>query len=192
MSPVIRISDSVFKKLQKLAEPFVDSPSSVIEKLLEEYEKKNNVYNTKILVKEKNDIYNHMPSKDSTIEIKIDNVPDLTSSRIITATINGKPAKSWTRLTALLLEEAFSYFNNSFDELKNHIGFHIVKGKTQRDMSYISKINISFTRQNANETFNNLIKVIKKINADLFLKIKFNSNYPREIGIIKYENHETN
>lgn len=38
MSKVIRISDETFSKLQNLAEPLVDTPASVIEKLLDEYE----------------------------------------------------------------------------------------------------------------------------------------------------------
>lgn len=36
MMPTIRIEDDVFKGLQQLAKPFVDSPSSVIRRLLEE------------------------------------------------------------------------------------------------------------------------------------------------------------
>jgi predicted CopG family antitoxin len=36
MMPTIRIEDDVFKGLQQLAKPFVDSPSSVIRQLLEE------------------------------------------------------------------------------------------------------------------------------------------------------------
>lgn len=35
MTPVIRISDEVFRKLQALSEPLVDTPNSVIERLLE-------------------------------------------------------------------------------------------------------------------------------------------------------------
>lgn len=35
MMPVIRISEDVFRKLQLLAEPLVDTPGSVIEKLLD-------------------------------------------------------------------------------------------------------------------------------------------------------------
>jgi hypothetical protein len=38
MSKVIRIDDDTFTRLQNLAEPFVDTPSSVIERLLNYYE----------------------------------------------------------------------------------------------------------------------------------------------------------
>lgn len=40
MSKVIRISDETFSRLQKLAEPLVDTPASVINKLLDEFESK--------------------------------------------------------------------------------------------------------------------------------------------------------
>ena len=36
---IIRIRPEVFKRLQKYAEPLNDTPSSVIEKILDDYEK---------------------------------------------------------------------------------------------------------------------------------------------------------
>jgi hypothetical protein len=39
MAPVIRISEQVFRRLQRLGEPLVDTPSSVIERVVEHYEK---------------------------------------------------------------------------------------------------------------------------------------------------------
>jgi hypothetical protein len=39
VAPVIRISDEVFRRLQRLSEPLVDTPSSVIERVIEHYEK---------------------------------------------------------------------------------------------------------------------------------------------------------
>src|SRR6266571_6815334 len=38
MAPVVRISDDVFRRLQRLGEPLVDSPSTVIERVLDHYE----------------------------------------------------------------------------------------------------------------------------------------------------------
>src|SRR5687768_4549713 len=38
MMPVIRISDELFRRLQNLASPLVDTPASVIERLLNSYE----------------------------------------------------------------------------------------------------------------------------------------------------------
>ena len=46
MSKVIRISDTTFSRLQKLAEPLVDTPASVIDKLLDEYESRLSRRNT--------------------------------------------------------------------------------------------------------------------------------------------------
>lgn len=42
MTPVIRIDDEVYSRLQNLAEPFVDTPSSVIARLLSFYESQSN------------------------------------------------------------------------------------------------------------------------------------------------------
>ncbi|MDL1969821.1 MAG: hypothetical protein LWW94_02390 [Candidatus Desulfofervidaceae bacterium] len=42
MSRVIRISESIFQRLQKLAVPLVDTPASVIEKLLDYYDSHQN------------------------------------------------------------------------------------------------------------------------------------------------------
>ncbi len=38
MSKIVRISDEIFERLQNYAEPFIDTPSTVIEKLLDYYE----------------------------------------------------------------------------------------------------------------------------------------------------------
>lgn len=40
MSKVIRVSDEVFTRLQRLAEPFVDTPSDVIETLLDDHDER--------------------------------------------------------------------------------------------------------------------------------------------------------
>ncbi len=59
MGKVIRISDSIFRRLQKLATPFEDSPANVIERLLDHYdgvnfkEKQNVVTDTAIPPKRK-------------------------------------------------------------------------------------------------------------------------------------------
>jgi hypothetical protein len=41
MMPVIRIPDAVYERLQQHATPFVDTPATVIERLLDAYEKKS-------------------------------------------------------------------------------------------------------------------------------------------------------
>lgn len=43
MSKVIRISESIFEQLQQLAEPLVDTPASVIERLLDQHNQKTNM-----------------------------------------------------------------------------------------------------------------------------------------------------
>lgn len=41
MSPVIRISQPIYERLQSIAEPFTDTPASVIEKLLDVYDQQS-------------------------------------------------------------------------------------------------------------------------------------------------------
>lgn len=41
MGRVIRIKDDTFKRLQELAKPFVDTPSDVVERLLDDYERRH-------------------------------------------------------------------------------------------------------------------------------------------------------
>jgi hypothetical protein len=47
MTPVIRITEQVFRRLQRLGEPLVDTPSSVIERVLDHYEQTGGITNTK-------------------------------------------------------------------------------------------------------------------------------------------------
>ena len=48
MSKVIRISDSIFSRLQQFGTPLVDTPASVIERMLEYYEQHNKQDNSKV------------------------------------------------------------------------------------------------------------------------------------------------
>lgn len=75
MSKVIRISDETFSRLQNLAEPLVDTPASVIEKLLDEHKSASSKNKTEDKMRSYNLKSNHnlflVPADKSNIKQSI-------------------------------------------------------------------------------------------------------------------------
>jgi hypothetical protein len=111
MSRVVRISETSFQRLQKLAVPLEDTPSSVIERLLDFYDSQNNPAahqkeppsaNTQVLrtdkVKQKEDqaLLNRPPrQRGAIVEIegkrfKVDSVKELYSQVLMFLDANGQ------------------------------------------------------------------------------------------------------
>src|ERR1700731_2854008 len=92
MTPVIRISDEIFQRLQLLATPLVDTPATVVQKLLDSYESHNGGFKQGTQTPERTP---SMSSEDGVDRFDPDSPPDLTHTEVIAAKFDGVPASSW-------------------------------------------------------------------------------------------------
>lgn len=93
MSPVIRISDEIFQRLQKHATPLVDTPATVIEKILDYCENGEIIESRKIT---KSTEINS--NKDDFIKLDPDSPQDLTHTKILNGMFGNKKILNWNSL----------------------------------------------------------------------------------------------
>ena len=91
--PVIRIPDPVFERLQAIATPLVDSPASVIEKLLDFYESHERVSRRVSSVTSA-----QAEPSPKVASFSAEAPPDLRFTRILSAKFDGQTASNWNDL----------------------------------------------------------------------------------------------
>ena len=94
MMPVIRIPDPIFERLQAIATPLVDTPASVIEKLLDFYDGKKSASVPERLRRRRE-------SLPRPADADPDAPPELAHTRVVSATFAGHTASNWNELVYL-------------------------------------------------------------------------------------------
>ncbi len=159
--PVIRISDPVFGRLQKIAAPFVDTPASVIERLLDFYESRSN--------------HDKQPQQSSTLfeaDVAINDFdpydpPDLTHTHNVKARISGQRASSWNELVHAGHREASARLKD-FEALRSATLSSIVKGrKSDSGFHYLADINVSIQNVPSNVAWRNAFHLSKQFNLGI-------------------------
>ncbi|MCH7954335.1 MAG: hypothetical protein IIC40_01195 [Candidatus Marinimicrobia bacterium] len=184
MSPTIRIPDDIYKRLQKLAKPFVDTPAAIIERLLDF-----------------NDNYYKMemkPSSDDTgISVrKLDpNSPeDLSHTRILKAHFGSANVDrpGWNNLVKVAHIVAKNE-GKSFSELSQLTRANIVKGeRSDRGFHYVEEIDISIQGENSNKSWKISFDLAKEL--DIPIEVKFEwlnlikAAHPGKKGILLWGN----
>lgn len=159
MPPVIRISDSIFKRLQApdLATALVDTPASVIEKLLDFYEERR---------PELKDVTNRpdrITSNGDAVVFDADSPPDLTHTRVLAAEFAGCTASSWNDLVKVAHRCSLEHFN-SFETLRSSTQSNVVKGRrTDSGFHYVADLNISIQYAEANRAWPNTLHLARKL-----------------------------
>ena len=162
MSPVIRIPDSIYKRLEAYAVGF-DNPGNVIERLLnfwDENHRKGSKTPTEI------------PPKPSIItvsgeirDLNPDNPGDLTFARIIEGCFGAEKVTNWKRLVCVAHKCAMGYFA-SFDELRRITRSNITEAiREDSGFHHCSEIEMSIQGENANKSWDNAFHLAKQINT---------------------------
>lgn len=165
MMPVIRIPDPVFERLQTLAKPFVDTPGSVIEKLLDFYESHR---------KDANRAAPLGTARNSTIKtFSCDTPPDLRHTRILSAQLDGQTAANWNELVHLAHRRAIARLK-SFEALRSATQSNIAVGrKSDRGFHYLADINVSIQNVDANLAWRNILKLARKLRLPLRVEFEW-------------------
>jgi hypothetical protein len=183
MSPVVRIPDSTYKRLESQATGF-DTPANVIERLLDYYASNQE---TKISpVKE--------PVKETgTRYLNPDSPDDLHFAKIINAqfgnTIISRP--NWNKIVYAAHRVTLRK-HPSFDKLEMLTNSHIVQGERgDCGFHYIEDLNISIQNVDANTAWINALALAKHINVPIKVTFRWRNRrgaaHPNEKGEISWK-----
>jgi len=139
MPPVIRIPDTTYQRLQALGTPFSDTPASVIERLLDAYE-----------VREDVTVSTRKQSQDygATIrELDCDDPGDLRHTRVVRARFGDAEVRSWAELLRAAAITAVKVWGG-VQEAQSKLRFTIIAEGSCTDRGYHPVPGEGFSVQN--------------------------------------------
>ena len=173
--PVLRIPDLVYTRLQAIAIPLEDTPISVIERLLSQYESQ---HGTQITLKD--DI--------SYLALDPYEPPSLTHTKVVKAIVNSKriSTPNWNKITNLAHELAVE--NGVSPELlyrcsRSKTSLRIIN---ERGFKYLEKAQISVQGVDANLAWRNAFHLLKDIAVSIEIDFEWHDKedavYPGKKG----------
>jgi len=152
MSEVIRISEATYKSLESLARGF-DTPGSVIERLLDFYEKHQ---------------ISSAPSREPltqkvSTKFTIPEEPDLTHTKVLEGRFGNEKVKNWMDLVYAAHKYALKHFGN-FEALQKATLSNVLKGSHNRGGYHeYPGIGISIQGEDANDSWHNALHLAQEI-----------------------------
>ena len=185
MMPVIRIPDVTFERLQAIAKPFVDTPASVIENLLDFYD-----IHAAAEASTKQTVKNASASSAQLKQFDPDSPPDLRHTRLITAAIGGLAASSWNELVQMAHRQALLKLKD-VNSLKQLSRSNMVVGRKIDDgYHYVSDINASIQNVSATKAWESSLHLAKKMLNDISVEFEWlekeGAAMPGKRGILKW------
>jgi hypothetical protein len=157
--PQIDVQNSTLERLKKLAEPFVDTPETVILRGIDALE---------ALTRGVQPI-----TQPSSIDLSIDprNIPNLTHTKLLLAKLNGKtfPRPKWNSVLDEILIRARKAGLKAGD-IQRICSINVKEGKkTDEGYSYLEDINLSIQGQDSNAACRGIVTMARhlKIRVEL-------------------------
>ena len=165
MSPVIRVSESTYRKLQLLATPFVDTPESVISQLLD----------TALDSQQRDKGPALHVTGSQSVPIAPGEHADLTHTKVVAAKFAGtlvtKPA--WNQLVKVSHQSAMSRLG-SLSELRKVSHLNMRVGRYEEEgFFYISEADISVQGMDSNMAWDNSLRVAKAISESIEVEFEW-------------------
>jgi|SRR5580693_1609931 hypothetical protein len=163
--PAIVIPDSLFARLQKLAVPLVDTPVTVIERLLSSYEAQTGQAGTAAGQTERRE--GRKPQLQSELDPRT--VPSLKHTRILAAEFAGRKADGWNSLVHVAHMEAVRRLGSveavrRISTAKLILGREFQSGPKQV-IGYVAEINARIQNVDAEHAWSNTFRLAKALKA---------------------------
>lgn len=145
--PEIAISHTTFERLQQYAEPFVDTPDTVVNRALDALEQS------------KSPIASIADPSGPERQIDPRNLPDLTHTKVLDASWDGKRVAkpNWNLLLDRALRSGMEKVA-AFDELRRLFPVNMVQGRKENEgYRFLAEIDLSVQGQAANEACRALV-----------------------------------
>jgi predicted transcriptional regulator len=178
--PSIEIADSTFKRLQALAKPLIDTPDSVIDRLLDHYED----------AREGRGACSANGTQDAAAMLRFDpgQLPSLTHAKLRKASFAGRdlPRPNWNELVRTAVEAGLERFKSA-DELIRVTDARIVKGaKTDEGYSPLPGRGISVQGVDAHDAWRIAYGLARKLSVPIEVifewRDKEGAAHPGEVG----------
>ncbi len=196
MSPVIRISDSTFKRLQKYATPLVDTTPTVIDKLLDFCDSHPLAEVTRAeQATQVNVVKSHAAADvDSPIEFDPIDPPSLRHTKVLRAEFDGRNADGWNDLVRIAHERAMETLG-SFESLRSASRSNIVKGQPDgrqpAGFHPAQKIGISIQYTDADKAWQNILHLAKNLGCSVRVQFEWRNKegaaYPGRSGVMSFK-----
>ena len=179
--PAIDISEEDFKRMQRLAEPLVDTPTTLVTKLIDAFEKSREAQ------------VNHQKSPTDVKVYSFDAPPPLVHVKFISGVIGSvAPRKaSWDSMTALCLE-LMSDHSQDVKFIARTIDLNVVEGKkVDEGYKYLSNKNLSYQGVSAAHAAKVIGKTARHLRVGAFVDFiwreKEEAFAPGQIGALSYD-----
>ena len=163
MSPVIRIPESTYRRLYKLALDFVDKPADVIDRLLDEHEQAEN-----------GNVSSATPTDSAVLQLDPIQPDDLFHTRVLEARLNGRIIRpKWNNLVIAIHQIALEKLE-SFDRLKMMTLSNIVEGKrSDSGFKYVTETDFSIQYCDSNHAWQNSLHLAKKLDFEIEVHLEW-------------------
>jgi hypothetical protein len=166
MTPQINISQPLFLKLQEMAEPFVDTPETVISKAVDFYLSNNKVGYKATAIPQA------APVDAGVMVFQPDAPPDLSFTRPVSIILEGvkfdKPMLYWNPLLFEIVRLAATRLKDT-DRLKQMLLCNYADGQSGEENGYrfIPEAKVSVQGQAANPCWKSISHIVKQLGLKL-------------------------
>ena len=169
MAPSITLSDETFAKLQALAQPFIDSPESVISALADSELKR----------RASSDVENgkREAAEYQILRLNPDSPENLTHTRLLSATVDGQPIHrpKWNGVLDHLHVIARKRMD-SFDMVRKASGANIREGRYEESgFRYIPEADLSLQGVDSNDAWRHALGLARALEIPIEVKLEWRS-----------------
>lgn len=181
MMPSIEISETDFQRLQKIAVPLIDTPRSIMTKLLDTYEKAHGAQSA-----------GSVPRSQAGIgRYGFSNVPPLTHTKLMAAQFDTvAPSKtSWDALVQLALTRVIEEYQSA-KELHRLSGANVIDGKKQDEgYKYLPPNDFSYQGVSAEDAAKIVVRCAKALGCSASFEFEWRNKdaayKPGQRGIVE-------
>lgn len=187
--PVIRLPNSTYNRLQSHATPFTDTPATVIDRLLDNYEGNSDSRSTDKSVQQT------IRETDDLLLMDPYSPGDLRYTKVQIASfgnrdVEGPRGPNWNRLLMVAHEVALMKFG-SFEKLSQLTDTNVQQGKYTSDgYHYNADYNFSMQNKRSNEAWQDSFKIARKLDLPVIIMFEWpqkeEAAYPGRTALIQW------
>lgn len=162
----IEIEDHDFEYLKSLAVPFEDTPSTTISRIFSEHQclkGKTQPLDQDIAL-----------STSERAAFRMDNLPNVSFTKVVSATISGKPCRAlyWNDILHELIEVAGEQANN--EKIKKELTLQMKDGQfTENGYRFVESVDLSFQGVDAPRACKNIARLAAAFNLPVKIVVKW-------------------